>query len=314
MDVILHHYYDSNYAEKARLLLGLKKLAWRSVTIPDIMPKPDLIPLTGGYSKTPVMQIGSDIFCDTRCIADELELRFSEAIVVSVWPRNHRRLQYWADYDLTLSGGRYTIGQSWEKWRPEFHADRAAMWGVPVDLDRMRRSAVRYRQQLVAQIDWLAQMLADGRPFLQGKEPSAADIAAYHILWFLHFGGENCTDVLAGVTLINEWMTRVRDIGHGNRTEMNAAEALDVARDSSPTTKAHIEGGNAEGFKLGERVQIKPHLAGRNPTGRRAVRSLPPSRRDRASERARRRHGGPLSKDRLRRSAGVTIIERTDER
>ena len=266
MEVILHHYYDSNYAEKARLLLGLKGLAWRSVTIPDIMPKPDLVPLTGGYSKTPVMQIGSDVYCDTRCIADELELRFPQPSLFPYGRGITDVLQYWADYDLTLSGGRYTIGQSWEKWRPEFHADRAAMWGVPVDLDRMRRSAVRYRQQLVAQIDWLAQMLSDGRPFLQGREPSAADIAAYHILWFLHFGGDNCTDVLAGITAVNQWMTRVRDIGHGNRSEMSSTEALDLARATSPATKPYIEESNAEGFELGERVQIRPHLAGRNPT------------------------------------------------
>jgi len=60
-EVILHHYPMSPYAEKTRRALGIKKLAWRSVTIPVIMPKPDLMPLTGGYRKTPVMQIGADI-------------------------------------------------------------------------------------------------------------------------------------------------------------------------------------------------------------------------------------------------------------
>jgi glutathione S-transferase len=125
---------------------------------------------------------------------------------------------------------------------------------------------VRYRQQLVAQIDWLAQMLADGRPFLQGAEPGAADIAAYHILWFLHFGGDNCTDVLVGIARVNEWMMRVRDIGHGSRSEMSSTEALDVARATSPATTPYVEAGNAEGFELGEQMQVRPHLAGRNPT------------------------------------------------
>lgn len=266
MDVILHHYYESNYAEKARLLLGLKKLAWRSVTIPDIMPKPDLVPLTGGYSKTPVLQIGSEVYCDTRRISDELEARFPKPSLFPYGRGIADVLQYWADYDLTLSGGRYTIGQSWEKWRPEFHADRAAMWNVPVDLDRMRRSAVRYRQQLVAQIDWIAQMLSDGRDFLQGAKPGAPDIAAYHILWFLHFGGDNCTDVLDGVKPVNDWMARVRDIGRGNPTDMSSAEALDVARLTQPVTKPFIEQGNAEGFELGDQVSVRPHLAGRSPT------------------------------------------------
>lgn len=266
MDIFLHHYHGSNYAEKARLMLGLKGLPWRSVTIPDIMPKPDLVPLTSGYSKTPVLQIGSDIYCDTRRIADELEERYPKPSLFPYGRGITDVLQYWADYDLTLSGGRYTIGQAWEKWPPEFHADRAAMWKVPVDLDRMRRSAVRYRQQLVAQIDWLSQMLSDGRPYLQGHEPSVADIAAYHILWFLDFGGESCTDVLIGAQAVNNWMARVRKIGHGTPIETTSAEALDAAKATSPSTTPYIEPGNAEGFTLGEEVQVRPHLAGREPT------------------------------------------------
>ena len=60
-DIILHHYEISPYSEKVRLGLGLKGLAWGSVEIPVIMPKPDLTALTGGYRKTPVLQIGTDI-------------------------------------------------------------------------------------------------------------------------------------------------------------------------------------------------------------------------------------------------------------
>jgi Glutathione S-transferase, N-terminal domain len=50
-DIILHHYDTSPYSEKARLGLGLKGLAWGSVELPQIMPKPNLTALTGGYSQ-----------------------------------------------------------------------------------------------------------------------------------------------------------------------------------------------------------------------------------------------------------------------
>src|SRR5450755_1574433 len=72
-DIILHHYETSPYSEKVRLGLGLKGLAWRSVEIPAIMPKPDLTALTGGYRKTPVLQVGADIYCDSQLIMRELE-------------------------------------------------------------------------------------------------------------------------------------------------------------------------------------------------------------------------------------------------
>ena len=63
----------SPFAEKIRLIFGFKNLHWSSVLIPNIMPKPDLTALTGGYRKTPVLQIGADIYCDTALIADVLE-------------------------------------------------------------------------------------------------------------------------------------------------------------------------------------------------------------------------------------------------
>src|SRR5690349_1472269 len=72
-DIILHHYPTSPFAEKVRRMLAFKKLEWQSVHIPRIMPKPDLMPLTGGYRRTPVLQIGADVYCDTALIAEVLE-------------------------------------------------------------------------------------------------------------------------------------------------------------------------------------------------------------------------------------------------
>ena len=72
-ELILHHYDTSPFSEKIRLILGHKKLAWKSVLIPAIMPKPDVVALTGGYRKTPVLQVGADIYCDTALICDVLE-------------------------------------------------------------------------------------------------------------------------------------------------------------------------------------------------------------------------------------------------
>src|SRR5260221_13392170 len=65
-EIILHHYDRSPFSEKVRLVFGLKGVSWRSVDIPRWMPKPELMPLTGGYRKTPVMQIGAHTYCDTR--------------------------------------------------------------------------------------------------------------------------------------------------------------------------------------------------------------------------------------------------------
>ena len=72
---VLHHYPFSPYAEKIRAMLGFKGITWKSVQIPPVMPKPDVIALTGGYRKTPILQIGADIYCDTQLIMLELDRR-----------------------------------------------------------------------------------------------------------------------------------------------------------------------------------------------------------------------------------------------
>ena len=77
-ELILHHYDFSNYSEKVRLVLGLKGLSWRSVEIPPVLPKPDYLPLTGGYRRAPALQIGAEVYCDTVRITEELERRFPQ--------------------------------------------------------------------------------------------------------------------------------------------------------------------------------------------------------------------------------------------
>jgi hypothetical protein len=47
--LILHHDPMSPFSEMIRAVLGFKRLAWQSVIIPTIMPKPDLLEATHHY-------------------------------------------------------------------------------------------------------------------------------------------------------------------------------------------------------------------------------------------------------------------------
>ena len=70
--IILHHYDASPYAEKIRLMFGLTNTPWKSLRSPAKPPRPNLDPLTGGYRRIPVLQLGADIICDTALIAEEI--------------------------------------------------------------------------------------------------------------------------------------------------------------------------------------------------------------------------------------------------
>ena len=70
--LVLHHYEDSPYAEKIRLMFGYLNTSWCSLLSPAMPPRPHLDPLVGGYRRIPVLQQGADLFCDTALIANEL--------------------------------------------------------------------------------------------------------------------------------------------------------------------------------------------------------------------------------------------------
>ena len=40
---ILHHYANSPFSEKIRLVFGFKGMAWHSVHVPSMLPKPDVV-------------------------------------------------------------------------------------------------------------------------------------------------------------------------------------------------------------------------------------------------------------------------------
>ena len=262
-DLVLHHYDFSPFSEKARLVFGLKGLAWRSVIVPSMMPKPDLMPLTGGYRRTPVLQIGADIYCDTRLIVRVLERRKPLPTLYPAGTRGESEMvARWAEELLFWPIARYVSGVNAEHMPEGLHADRAAMRGMPEpSVERLKSSARRNRAQLRGQLAWIGDMLADGRDWiLTSPAPSLADIAVYHCLWFLGALKIDLSGEYAPWPLIGGWMRRVAAIGHGTRSELAAAEALEIARAARPAEPRTSASGEDDP-RPGTRVSIRPEEA-----------------------------------------------------
>jgi glutathione S-transferase len=265
-EIILHHYPSSPFAEKVRVALGIKQLAWRSVIIPMILPKPDLMPLTGGYRKTPVMQIGADIYCDTQCILREIERRFEgPSLYRDTDAGTANALAFWSDRNLfspavgVAFAGRPTMVPA------EFYADRSKFMGREISVERMQAVAPFMIDQLRAQLDWCESMLQDGRPFLLGQHPTLVDCAAYHPCWFI---GNNLGERAAPLVefpRLQIWMDRVKAIGHGKSTELDSKEALKIARDAKPQTQRQQDANDPLGRKSGHKVQVVPDDTGKDP-------------------------------------------------
>src|SRR3954470_15348282 len=264
-DIILHHYEISPYSEKVRLGLGLKGLAWGSVEVPVIMPKPDLTTLTGGYRKAPVLQIGADIYCDSQLIMRELERRLPSPSFYPAGRGAADALAWWAEKTTFSPAAGILFARKPESLPKGFLEDRAKFSGRNIDPAAMKAAVPNLLDQLRAHFDWLNQMLTDGRSFLQGTAASLADLAAYHPVWFLQQRVGPLAAPLDGFPRLLSWAERVATIGHGRRSPMTSEQALNVARTATSIATTTLDPRDPVGRKPGQTVTVTPDDTGRDP-------------------------------------------------
>lgn len=234
-DILLHHYDNSPFSEKVRVCLGIKGLDWGAVEQPVIMPKPHLLPLTGGYRRIPVMQIGADIYCDSVLIARELERRFPRPTLFPDGnPGLAAALALWTDRPLFQAAVAVIFGNLAEHVDPAFIKDREALSGQPFDTARMKMAIPHMTAQLRAHVALIAEQLADGRAFLTGDRPGLADANVYYNLWFIQNAFPPASNVFTDVALVSAWFQRVKAIGHGQRSVVSAQDALGIAQEATP--------------------------------------------------------------------------------
>ena len=268
--LILHHYPTSPFAEKVRLMLGYKNLSWKSVVIPMVSPKPDVVALTGGYRKTPVLQIGADIYCDTALIADVLE-HIQHLPTLYPEPRTGmaRTLAQWADSTLFWTSMAFNmqpkgLAQIFDRAPPEaakiFAEDRKAM-SAGMARQRPQDAAAAYKSYLRRLSDML-----DDRPFMLGDVPCITDFAMYHPLWFTRIRTSVLADILNATPAVLDWMDRMAAMGHGTMEKFTAQDAIAVAAASTP---ADLQGDifqDEHGIALGSQVMISAENFGLEPT------------------------------------------------
>lgn len=261
-NIILHHYPASPFAEKARVMLGFKGLSWSSVTVPAIMPKPDLIALTGGYRKTPVMQIGADIYCDTAMIARQLDRmqplpalypEGREAVAASA---AHFADQVMFQHGVAMNFQPHAVAERFrdapEEVMQAFVADRKKLFegGTAAPLH-----PAQAKSQWPALLGRLEQQLGESGSFLLGEEPCIVDFSYYHPLWFVA-NNKAVADTLGPYPQVRSWMEAVAACGHGEFAEMSPEQAIEAARSNTPESRQSTDFVDLNGFQNGQQVTV----------------------------------------------------------
>jgi glutathione S-transferase len=258
--LILHQYEVSPFSEKVRVALGIKGLAWHACDQPVIMPKPEMVRLTGGYRRIPVLQVGADLWFDSLYIIEELDRRQpkppafagSGVGVASAFAR-------WCDGEFFMTIVGLLFGGDWE-FDEAFVKDRSELIGAPFDPGQMATAAPALAGQLRQHLDLMETQLADGRAFLTGAAPDAIDAAVYCQTAFIRWGRGATARIVDEFPRLCAWERRVAALGHGDRqADVDRETAIAIARDATPAPIINPSGDGV--FAPGDAVAVKFHDA-----------------------------------------------------
>ena len=273
-ELILYNYPLSPFSEKIRTMLGYTQLPWYSVKTTAAPPRPFIDLLAGGYRRIPVAQIGADIYCDTRTITTqiarltgrpELALENCSAEINEFVEAVEPQIFFAC---VMSASGPGLVRSLWSGTRVSelLNALRDRM--VLNRTMKIRTVSPRRAGKLVAEFCDDLEARLDGH-FLFGANPTVADFAAYHGLWFIRDVGGKKKPWRKRPRLL-AWLDRMRALGHGECTYLEALAALDVAMSSEP---APLPAGDPDEPLLGRRVLIGPADYGLNTSCGRLVAS-----------------------------------------
>jgi glutathione S-transferase len=271
-NIYLHHYPASLFSEKIRLMLGYLGVSWRSVEISSIMPRPLLMPLTGGYRKTPTLQIGANVYCDTAVITTALARHTGDNTLFAPG-FGALRIAEWADSTLfrttvALNFRPAAVSAFMSQLSSEevaaFQADRAELTGDAPLVSLPAEAAINTFGAYLTQLD---QSLAHA--YLYGAKPCIADFSVYHCLWFVDQNTVNSA-LLDPHPNVRAWMTRMAAFGHGDVSTATAQEALEHAASMEPVLP-ELNAVTLAGADIGAAVEITPTDYGKVPVSGRLV-------------------------------------------
>ncbi|CUH48832.1 hypothetical protein RUA4292_03022 [Ruegeria atlantica] len=248
------------------MAFGIKQLSWRDVEIPRLPPKPMLTALTGGYRRTPVMQIGADIYCDSQCILREVESRHPTPTLM---PTTEAGLMWclsrYTDGDLFSLAVKIVLGSAGDNLPSDFAEDRGRLYigqDWAAGLKRANEQLPHLVAQMRAPLSWMDAQLSDGRTFLLGSDPAAINAQMYHIIWCIRGRWTGGPDLLSEFPDLIRREENVCGIVHGTSKAMRTKHATEQAKNAEPVSEIGVAPHELQDLQIDTLVTITPDVEG----------------------------------------------------
>ena len=254
-NLIFHHYPPSPVAEKVRSAFGMKGLSWASVEIPRLPPKPLLMPLTGGYRRTPVAQIGADIYGDSQTIFRLLDEISDGPKLVSPYSMT---MASWCESVLFALALRVVLTSAMDSAPPEFISDRGSLYFEKGwTKEQMKADFPTFVSQLQAGLSLLEGQAMQNGTYLGGEAPDQTDANMHYLIWFIKGRWDEGASFLAQFPKLLDIEERLTALGTGTSHEMSGEEALEIARTHTPQSPTGIFCANRENLAVGDKVMVR---------------------------------------------------------
>lgn len=257
---ILHHYWPSPFAHKIRLALAWAEIPWQSVEIPRIPPKILLMPLTAGYRRTPVLQVGADVFCDTQNIARYIgESYASDALFPEGCIDRALIFASWLDRIVFPLCVQTVLTHAIDTSPPEFIKDRGGLYfGSSWSVEKLKADLPGVLYQLTSEFHTLDCAIGHSGG-LMSQSFSYADISIGYLAWFLRGRWTAGSEFLAKFPNIERIERIIHEKSSDQYCNLSAQSALTIAKKSSSKVKSNLTARVPSLLSLGQSVAIRPH-------------------------------------------------------
>ncbi|WP_299123215.1 glutathione S-transferase [uncultured Tenacibaculum sp.] len=261
--IILHRNYGSPYCQKIIAMLGYCKLDWFSELTSKGMPRPTQEILAGNYSRrVPILQIGSDIYCDTKEICHQIA-EISGNKVLSYYHLTEEQ-QVFSD-QLEFEFGKAVMGllnpieiiTSYFKHIPikdayEFIVDRLQVKKRTKGKNPLEeKSKDEWKSILIYYLKMIDGILENHQFLSENSVPSYVDLTAYTHVWYSY--RLNHLKYAKGLPNIKKWLKRMDSFDIGNYKELAKNEVINIALASEPKL---IDSSFLNATKLNEETSV----------------------------------------------------------